>query len=260
MYGNKKSFFQKIRALIKNIISLNGKMEQLDSMAIKLSVLETQFGSNIQGSSFWLKDAITLNGQDKRKEVFAEIISAVKLDGIIETGTNLGFSTGYFAAKTGLPVFSCEIDPMRFNLSQKLLLPYFSTIKLYNNNSVNFLKEFPADPKSIYFFYLDAHWYDFLPLKQEIEIISSRWEQFVIMVDDFKVEGDSGYGYDDYGSVGTLTLAYIRELVKRLNLAVYFPVFSSSEETGFRRGYIVLSRGKINASLDKLPSIKGHNN
>ena len=259
MYGNKKSLFQKIRALIKNIIALNRKMEQLDSMAIKLSFLETQFGSNIQGSSFWLKDAIALNGQDKRKEVFFVIISTVKLDGIIETGTNLGFSTGYFAAKTGLPVFSCEIDPVRFNLSQKLLLPYFNTIKLYNNNSVIFLKEFPVDPKSIYFFYLDAHWYDFLPLKQEIEIISSRWEQFVIMVDDFKVEGDSGYRYDDYGSVGTLTLAYIRELIKRHNLAVYFPVFSSSEETGSKRGCIILSRGKINASLDKLPSIKEHN-
>lgn len=259
MYGSKKSLLQKISSLIKNVIALNGKMEQLDSMAIKLSVLETQFGSNIQGSGYWLKDATTLNGQDKRKQVFAEIISAVKPDGIIETGTNLGFSTGYFAAKTGLPIFSCEIDPVRFNLSKKLLLPYFNTIKLYNDNSVNFLKEFHAEAKSVYFFYLDAHWYDFLPLKQEIEIISARWEQFVIMVDDFKVEGDSGYGYDDYGSVGTLTLGYIRELVKRLNLAVYFPVFSSSEETGFKRGYIILSRGGISSSLDRLPSIKRHN-
>jgi hypothetical protein len=259
MYGSKRSLLQKIRSLIKNVIALNGKVEQLDAMAIKLSVLETQFGSNIQGSAYWLNDAVTLNDQDRRKEVFSEIISALKPDGIIETGTNLGFSTGYFAAKTGLPVFSCEIDPMRFNLSKKLLMPYFNSIQLYNNNSVNFLKEFPADPKSVYFFYLDAHWYDFLPLKQEIEIISARWEEFVIMVDDFKVEGDSGYGYDDYGSVGTLTLEYIRNLVKRLSLEVYFPTFPSSQETGFKRGYIILSRGGINSGLNKLPSIKRHN-
>jgi hypothetical protein len=258
MDENKKSIFQKIKALLKNIIYLNGKIEQLDSMNIRLSVLETQFGSQIQGVDYWLKDAITLNGQHKRKRVFEDIISAVTLDGIIETGTNLGFSTGYFAAKTGLPVFSCEIDPMRFDLSRKLLQPYFKNIQLYNSNSVNFLKDFHSDSKRVYFFYLDAHWYNFLPLRQEIQIINDRWEQFVIMIDDFKVEGDAGYGYDDYGSVGTLTLDHIQELVRRLQLSVYFPVFTSQEETGFKRGYIILAKGNVALRIDKLQSIKKH--
>ena len=253
---NQKSLFQKIKSLLKNIIYLNGKVEQLESISIRLSVLETQFGSQVQGTDFWLKEAITLNGQQKRKLVFDEITSAIKLEGIIETGTNLGFSTGYFAVKTGLPVFSCEIDPMRFNLSQKLLLPYFKNIHLYNSNSVEFLKDFSANSKSIYFFYLDAHWYNFLPLKQEIQIIADRWEQSVIMIDDFKVEGDAGYGYDDYGSVGTLTLGYIRALTTHLKLSCYFPVFPSYEETGFKRGYIILAKGSISQTLDKLPSLK----
>lgn len=258
MYPNRKSLFQKIKSLLKNIIYLNGKIEQLDAMAIKLSVLETQFGSQVLGQDYWLKEAITLNGQVKRKQVFADIISVIKIDGIIETGTNLGFSTGYFAAITGLPVFSCEIDPMRFNLSQKLLLPYFKNIHLYNTSSVKFLKDFSANSKGIYFFYLDAHWYNFLPLKQEIQIVAERWEQFVIMVDDFKVEGDRGYGYDDYGPVGTLTLGYIRELIRDLNLSVYYPVFPSHEETGFKRGYVILSKGSINQILDNLHSIRKH--
>lgn len=259
MHRKQKSILQKIRALIKNVIFLNGKIEMLDSMAIKLSVLEAQFGSHVQGVDFWIKEGITLNGQDKRKEVFNDIIGTIKPDGVIETGTNLGFSTGYFAAVTGLPVFSCEIDPMRFQLSRKLLLPYFNTIKLYNENSVNFLKEFSAGPKAVYFFYLDAHWYDFLPLRQEIEIIAARWEKFVIMVDDFKVEGDKGYGYDDYGSVGTLTFEYIKDLVKTLNLSAYFPAFSSDEETGFKRGYIVLGRG-VSPALDMVKSIRKYSN
>lgn len=256
MVESKGTLFQKIKTLLKNIIYLNGKVEQIESISIRLSVIETQYGSQIQGTDFWLKEAITLNGQQKRKIVFDDVMKAIKFDGIIETGTNLGFSTGYFAVKTNLPVHSCEIDAMRYDLSRKLLLPYFKNVHLYNNNSVLFLKEFKANRNDVFFFYLDAHWYNFLPLKEEIEIISRTWDQFVIMIDDFKVEGDPGYGYDDYGSVGTLTLAYIRDLVRQLNLSVYFPIFPSEDETGFKRGYIVLSKGDISQKMNALQSIK----
>jgi hypothetical protein len=49
------------------------------------------------------------------------------------------------------------------------------------------------------FFHLDAHWEGDLPLQEEIEIILGRFPNFLIMIDDFRVPGDSGYGFDDYG-------------------------------------------------------------
>ena len=49
------------------------------------------------------------------------------------------------------------------------------------------------------FFYLDAHDSGDLPLREELEIIFENWSDAVVMIDDFMVPHDSGYGYGDYG-------------------------------------------------------------
>ena len=55
-------------------------------------------------------------------------------------------------------------------------------------------------PNDLTFFYLDAHWRDALPLREELRIIATQHACAVVMVDDFKVEDDSGYGFDIYGN------------------------------------------------------------
>jgi hypothetical protein len=49
------------------------------------------------------------------------------------------------------------------------------------------------------FFYLDAHRYEDLPLRDEIRIVTRHWSEVAIMVDDFEVPNDSDYRFDDYG-------------------------------------------------------------
>src|SRR5262249_15783341 len=92
------------------------------------------------------------------------------------------------------------------------------------------------------FFYLDAHWSENLPLSDEIKIIFSSISRAIVMVDDFQVPDDVGYGYDDYGNGKALTGAYIAPQVVKYGLREFYPATPSALETGQRRGCVVLAR------------------
>jgi hypothetical protein len=63
----------------------------------------------------------------------------------------------------------------------------------------------------------------------------------VVMVDDFRVPDDPGYGYDDFGSGKALDQSYIAPTVEAHRLGVLYPALRSVEETGLRRGCAVLA-------------------
>jgi hypothetical protein len=111
--------------------------------------------------------------------------------------------------------------------------------------------------QKLVFFYLDAHWYDDLPLNEEVGIIANHWREFVIMIDDFQVPDDLGYSYDDYGPGKALTLDLIIPSVEKHRLGVYFPAARSTEETGARRGCVVLaSTGSQSEKLSHLSTLR----
>jgi hypothetical protein len=91
------------------------------------------------------------------------------------------------------------------------------------------------------FAYLDAHWNEDLPLAEELELIFSTCPDSVVMIDDFQVPDDRGYGYDDYGPGKALGPAYIAGVRARYSLAALYPALPSIKETGERRGCIVLA-------------------
>ena len=68
---------------------------------------------------------------------------------------------------------------------------------------------------------------------------------------------DEGYLCDMYSSGVELNIELIRPLLKMYDLATYFPSKPSSEETGAKRGCIVLSRqGELADKLDTLSSLR----
>jgi hypothetical protein len=91
------------------------------------------------------------------------------------------------------------------------------------------------------FFYLDAHWGKDLPLRDELEIIFKKWKNPIVMVDDFEVPG-TDYGFDDYGPDKSLSLSYIEPIVLSHELCVLFPSITSVEESGAKRGCVILCR------------------
>lgn len=181
------------------------------------------------------------NGQSFRTRIFFDILHSQSINSIVETGTYRGTTTALFAA-TSLPVYTVEENlrflsyaKMRFFLNQ-------DNVTLFNNDSRAFLRELSSrenmDRENV-FFYLDAHWGDDLPLREEIELIFSNWKNPIVMIDDFCVPG-SEYGYDDYGSGKVLNMGYLEQAINDNNLSAFFPKAKSSEETGKKRGCIVL--------------------
>jgi hypothetical protein len=74
------------------------------------------------------------------------------------------------------------------------------------------------------------------------------------MIDDFRVPFDQGYGYDDYGDAKAFTAAYIRPAVCSFQLRTFYPSTPSAEETGARRGCVVLVKeGSLARIMDSLP-------
>jgi hypothetical protein len=122
------------------------------------------------------------------------------------------------------------------------------------------LLEGPLRPlrHSSLFFYLDAHWREELPLAEEIEIVSARCPAAIVMIDDFQVPGDAGYGYDDYGPGQALTPAYIAPALAAHGLRAFYPSTPSVEESGSRRGCAVLAKDAVHGrTLEAVSLLRG---
>jgi hypothetical protein len=182
------------------------------------------------------------NGQEFRKLIFLEILSLAKPKLILETGTYFGTTTEYLARVSGLTVHSVELDPRLFGFARARFL-WNRRIKCACGDSRPFLRhvlDTAASKNKVIFAYLDAHWNNDLPLKDEIEIIFSCCIQAVVMIDDFQIPDDDGYAYDHYGRDLSLDVNYLGQ-IKSPPLQVFFPACCSTQETGARRGCAVLA-------------------
>src|SRR5262249_34750011 len=103
-----------------------------------------------------------------------------------------------------------------------------------------------------------AHWNVDLPLAVEVEIICHHCPKALVMIDDFQVPFDAGYGYDDYGPGKVLNAEDIAPVVAAHELAVYYPSTPSAEETGARRGCVVLCRDSVHGAVVSSLSLLRH--
>jgi hypothetical protein len=183
-----------------------------------------------------------LNGQYVRQQIVLQLLRAVPFEAIVETGTYRGSSTEFFATQSRVPVHTVESFP-RFFYYSKLRFRRRPHVRVACGDSREFLRRLDKDPtfpKHLVFFYLDAHWYEELPLREEVELITGSWKDAAIMIDDFEVPGDTGYGFDNYGPDKRLCLEYLPPL-SSLGMTAYFPAVPSTKETGPRRGCVVLA-------------------
>jgi hypothetical protein len=205
----------------------------------------------------------SFNGLAGRRRIFEELLKKYRFSCIVETGTHVGETTGYMSVKSKLPVYSSEINPNVFALA-RMRLKNISGIHLHNSDSREFINELSANPEMVRnetFFYLDAHWGKDCPLVEEIGQIASRWEKFVMMIDDFQVPGDDGYGYDRYSAFHKMNISLIRSTMAKHNLCAFFPTISSAEESvqPKPRGFVILTRDNEYAdSLETIPLLGRH--
>jgi hypothetical protein len=184
-----------------------------------------------------------MNGMTSRLEAVRQIIFDLRIECIVETGTFRGTTAEWFAG-LGLPMETVEINERFYAFSKRRLAP-FPNAKIALGSSVDFLfdriehKIAPSDARQL--FYLDSHWENHLPLRQELELIFSNYLSAVVVIDDFQVPDDPGYGFDHYSEEDSLTLNYLSSVSLPRSLTCFYPSTKSEHETGARRGWIVVT-------------------
>jgi hypothetical protein len=187
-----------------------------------------------------------MNGQTSRLEASRQIIYGLNIERIVETGTYRATTTEWFS-QFGLPVETVEVNDRYFAFSRARLARFPNT-KIIHNTSVSFLEDriaansVPKDAAQL--FYLDSHWNNYLPLRDELQLIFASYPKSVVLIDDFMVADDAGYSYDNYGPGKTLNLDYV-DNCELPPVSVFYPATPSCQETGMRRGWVVLTANKV---------------
>lgn len=190
------------------------------------------------------------NGQTGRQRLFAELVRLFDFSMIIETGTYRGTTTEFMSEQSGLPVYSAELHPRPFAFAFVRLIGR-RDVHLYRMDSralIEALGKRDGLRGALPFVYLDAHWNDDFPLGDEINLIFRYWPASVVMIDDFQVPGDEGYGFDSYGAGATLCITYLEEHAE-FRLIPFFPSLPSQEESGSRRGCVLLVAEEESAAV-----------
>jgi hypothetical protein len=203
-----------------------------------LSILPS-FVDTIRHLSFPI---LGFNEQVVRATVFLRTLNLLGCDAFVETGTSRGDTSLLIAAQTMLPIFSCELSKKTYGHASALLHPFGERVRITLGDSRSFLRQFLNSSRfRCPFFYLDAHWNADIPLLQELELILSRSENFIVVIDDFRVPADSGFKYDMYGTI-SFDLPYIAPVLRTHanEVWVLYPSYPSELETGARRGFIVI--------------------
>jgi hypothetical protein len=188
------------------------------------------------------------NGQQRRRELFNAILREMKPVAIVETGTFQGDTTELFG-ETGLPVYSVESNARNYGFARARLRHCGNVVMLKCDSRDGLLRilgnELRDRLNETTFFYLDAHWNAYLPLADELDIIFNRANRAIVMIDDFEVPGDGGYGYDDYGEACVLSGSYIESHILKFGLAALYPKATSGQESGARRGCVILCKDGV---------------
>jgi hypothetical protein len=181
-----------------------------------------------------------MNGQTSRLEAVGQILFGCGIEQIVESGTFRGTTTEWLG-RFGLPVTTIEANQQNFHFSKLRLGPQ-RNVRVEMGNSAEVLRSLVhrMDTSLRTFFYLDAHWEDYLPLHDEIEVIGENFGAAVILIDDFEVPGDPGYGFDDYGPGKALTTEYLKGCLTP-GMKVFYPSTPAKEETGQPRGWVALT-------------------
>jgi len=113
------------------------------------------------------------------------IMETLKPDRFVETGTHMGWTDIWMAQHyPSLPIFTVEIDDQYYAASVHNCKPY-PNITLFHMSSPDFLRLIYNElKKGLTFFYLDAHWWQYVPLRDECKIIVTL-DKYVLLVDDF---------------------------------------------------------------------------
>ena len=141
------------------------------------------------------------------------IMKTLKPDRFVETGTHMAWTLMYMAKRyPSLPIFSVEIDGEYYSRSVHNCKPY-PNVKLYHGSSPNFLNliYFDVLKDGLTLFWLDAHWWDPVPLRDECKIVATL-DRYVCLLDDFACDNPR-FGGDVFAGEHENNLQYVADIM-----------------------------------------------
>jgi hypothetical protein len=135
------------------------------------------------------------------RKIVKEMGDSFLISAFVETGTYRGDSSAIMARNfPNLPIYTCEINPEFFEIAKRRLGD-FPNVDVSPESSEKFLaklteKETGKTP----LFFLDAHWYDYWPLRDELKIINSKFDRAILLIDDLQVPGRDDIKFAEDGS------------------------------------------------------------
>ncbi len=179
------------------------------------------------------------------------IISAYKVDGIVETGTCTGDTTDYLARLySSIPVVGIELDSV-FASSTKRRLRDCPNATVIHGDSGSVLREvLSAFARPLV--YLDAHWESKWPLAQELQAINTA----IAIVDDYDIKHPR-FGFDSYNghpcddSLIRKILPNNQIWIPNLRYKHHYPCL----QVGRRSGQAYLAIGMSDQQLSQLPML-----
>jgi len=141
------------------------------------------------------------------------IMETLKPDRFVETGSHMGWTDMWMAEHyPSLPILTVEIDNEYYAVATHNCKPY-SNIRVYHTSSPDFIKQILGELyKGLTFFFLDAHWWNYVPLRDECKIIATL-EKYVILVDDFACSNPR-FGGDVFSGVEN-NIDYLADILGR---------------------------------------------
>lgn len=180
---------------------------------------------------------------------FKQLVNEFGVKTAVETGTEKAFGTLNIARFIN-KVYSVEINQEFFEgakarlisegFAQAVCREHISfhingtkEITLFWSNSPEVISQIIEYLEEPIIFYLDAHWTEYWPIKDEIRAIKPRPNSLII-IHDFKVPGKP-FGYDIYGGQA-LDFAFIKEDLAYVNPNYKF--YYNEEAAGSCRGIL----------------------
>jgi hypothetical protein len=172
--------------------------------------------------------------------VMLELLKAFPFTSFVETGTYHGYSTELVAIHhPNLPIFTSEVVENTYYIARAALKKY-PNIHQTLGSSNEFIEKLVKDPAIGAFplFFLDAHWYKYWPLRDELRHIGNAKLKCVIVIDDFEVPGQPQFEFDvdggaKQGAGENCNLGYIQPaLVPGNTFHCIFPKYNRLDAFG----------------------------
>ena len=179
-----------------------------------------------------------LNQDTFAQQEFINLKNKFGLKYAIETGTCLGYTTE-FLSKTFNVVRTIEISTKFLGIAKENRLNKYKNCKMYLGDSSKLLNLLLDGLSNKTLIFLDAHWGNHCPLKEELKHIANSGIKPVIAIHDFYVPDRPELGYDSINGQ-PFTFEWLKEDIDNIYGADNYHHYYNDKSMGAKRGIIYI--------------------